>query len=508
MKSGPAIVTLVRVLFFLRAINFDRVFENALRELLGRGHAVHVVVEREKRGLPGGAGSVLAELAETFPDFGYEHLARLEPAPQTSLTRDLRLSLDYLRYLAPEYAHAEALRDRAERNAPKAFARRLRRRPWLRRPAAVLLRALEARLPVPGSLVELVRAQHPDVVLVAPVIELGSPQVDALRAAGQLGIPTVLPVASWDNLSNKGLVKEIPNLTVVWNEAQVDEAVHLHGIPRARTVAVGAHAFDHWFAWEPSTTREEFAAAAGFEPSRALLLYTCSSAFVAREEAAFVRDWLSRLRAHPDERLREAAVMIRPHPQGVTSWDEFPGREPGKTVVWPRAGESPADDRRKRDYFDSISHAAAVVGVNTSAFIEAAILRTPVYTLVDERFRRTQEGTLHFAHLSDVLVVAQSWEEHLAQLADALARPGARAAELERFVGSFVRPAGLDRPAAPLLADAVERAAGERGRRAHRPGLVGRLWPFAPALLAKSGRASAFGRRVRRAVSARAPKRA
>ena len=122
---------------------------------------------------------------------------------------------------------------------------------------------------------------------------------------------------------NKGLVKEIPNLTVVWNEAQVDEAVHLHGIPRARTVAVGAHAFDHWFAWEPSTTREEFAAAAGFEPSRALLLYTCSSAFVAREEAAFVRDWLSRLRAHPDERLREAAVMIRPHPQGVTSWDEF-----------------------------------------------------------------------------------------------------------------------------------------------------------------------------------------
>jgi len=54
------------------------------------------------------------------------------------------------------------------------------------------------------------------------------------------------------------------------------------------------------------------------------------------------------------------------------------------------------------------------------------------------------------------LRVADGLPAHLAQLAEALADPAAQQARAARFVRAFVRPHGLDRPATPLVADAVE----------------------------------------------------
>src|SRR3712207_6916201 len=49
-----------------------------------------------------------------------------------------------------------------------------------------------------------------------------------------------------------------------------------------------------------------------------------------------------------------------------------------------------------RSFYDSLHHAAAVVGVNTTAMIEAAIVGRPVLTVLDDAFALTQRGTLHF----------------------------------------------------------------------------------------------------------------
>ena len=89
-------------------------------------------------------------------------------------------------------------------------------------------------------------------MLVSPLVGLGFVESDYVRAAAELGVPTVLVVASWDNLTNKGLIRDVPTLTIVWNEMQVEEAVRLHKIPEERVIPVGAHSFDHWFSWEPA----------------------------------------------------------------------------------------------------------------------------------------------------------------------------------------------------------------------------------------------------------------
>ena len=116
------------------------------------------------------------------------------------------------------------------------------------------------------------------------------------------------------------------------------------------------------------------------------------------------------------------------------------------------------------DYYDSLAHAAAVVGLNTSAFLEAAILGKPVLTLLAEEFRENQEGTLHFHYLlgdNGLLTVARDWTTHVRQVAAAVAAPEAGAARSRAFAARFLRPRGSAVPATAHWVTAVETLAAQ-----------------------------------------------
>jgi hypothetical protein len=118
-------------------------------------------------------------------------------------------------------------------------------------------------------------------------------------------------------------------------------------------------------------------------------------------------------------------------------------------------------EEARADFFDSMAWSEAVVGINTTAMIEAAIAGKSVLTILTPEL--AQESTLHFHYLLEenggFLHVAASLDEHLAQLRRVLDGDAADEEQRRRFVQSFVRPAGLDRPATPVLADAVEELA-------------------------------------------------
>jgi hypothetical protein len=186
----------------------------------------------------------------------------------------------------------------------------LQRSEWL----ATLAHRIEAALPEDPSIGEFVTTVGPDLLLVTPLIDFGSSQADYLKAAAHRGIPTALLVASWDNLTNKGLIPVLPDRVFVWNADQVEEAVGLHGVPRKRVVATGAQLFDDWFERRPSRDRDAFCQEVGLDPEKPILLYTCSSIFISRLESEFLVRWLTALRTASDPLLREAGVLIRPHP--------------------------------------------------------------------------------------------------------------------------------------------------------------------------------------------------
>lgn len=456
----------MRALFFMKHPGAIRNFESVVRSLAERGHEVELVFDtvKSRESL-----TAVRRLSEAHPAVSWVKAPSSKGATARTAGA-IRRGLDYLRYLEPRYRDASALRDRAWREAPAPLrivadlASRLR----VLAPLRWGLSRIERSLAPAPALAAFLAERRPDVVLVTPLVGIGSGQADVLRAALQRGIPTVFPVHSWDNLTNKGLLRDVPDLTLVWSPAQVEEAVELHGVPADQVEATGASAYDHWFDWRPSTTREEFTALVGLPADRPYVLWVCSSPFIAPDEVSFVRKWLGALRAEGSA-LADVGVLVRPHPQNAAQWDRV-SLGVDAVAVWPRGGEDPLDVDARRHYFDSIHHSAAVVGINTSAQIESAILGRPVHTVLTDDFRSTQGGTLHFQHIAagdGHLIVAHSLRDHMKALADSLSDPSEQRGQ--RFLGSFIRPHGLHEAATPRVVAAIERVSGSVGRGGEKP---------------------------------------
>lgn len=493
----------MRILFFIRHDGFIRNFEAVLTELAARGHEVHLGVGGQREALMSEASS----FDELHARFGITHdrLPRASNDGYGRLFDRLCAARDHIRFLRPEYDAAPKLRARAAANAPAALRRlldirgaRARSTAGLNAIDAVLRRAIHAT-PIDPAISEYLDARAPDVVLFTPLVGFGGTQHPYLLGAVRKGLPTALLLHSWDNLTNKGLIHVHPDRVLVWNEEQRDEAISLHGIDSDRIVVTGAHSYDHWFDWGPTKAPAEFRAELGLDPGRKVLLYVGSSKFIAPNEAAFFASWLQRLRASAHPVLRDAIVVVRPHPQNAAHWQGLDLGDPGRTVIWPPLGSTHSGLDARGAYYDSIHHAAAIVGINTSALVESAIIGTPAYTILAPEFRNTQEGTLHFAHLAGaqgILTTASTFDEHFDQLAAALEDDQGPRARQQAFVARFLRPLGGTPTPAARVANAVEAAAGLPRRPATAPPRLARL------LLAPSARYS------RRVLARTPPKRA
>ncbi len=404
---------------------------------------------------------------------------------------ELRTLRDYLHYLEPPFDASPKLRARALRKLVKAMSDGTRRHLVAHCPhcqtalvdeditrtfagdaasrLGSLLSLVEGAIPSDRRIEALLRAERPDVMIVTPLVRVGSHQTEYVKSAKAIGVPVVFPVFSWDNLSTKGLMHEIPDWVLVWNDWQRSEAVEIHHVPADRVVVTGAPRFDRFFAMQPKVGRDRFCRKRGFDPRQPILTYLCSSNFVAESERQFVLRWIDHVRRIPA--LEGCGIVIRPHPREKAQWRAFTPPDERVTLSRPRAitGE--------QSLYDTLHHSAAVVGLNTSAEIEAGIVGRPVLTVLSEEFAGGQEGTVHFHYLrrerGGFVEVAPDLEAHGRQLAAAVAGQYDRLA-IRSSIERFVRPHGIERRATPIMVDAIERIGHARAPRAEV--LAGRAW--------------------------------
>ena len=123
-------------------------------------------------------------------------------------------------------------------------------------------------------------------------------------------------------------------------------------------------------------------------------------------------------------------------------------------------GSNPMDASSKEDYFESLFYSRAVVGLNTSAFLEAAVVDRPVHTILTSEFAENQTGTLHFHYLlkvgGGVLQTSRTFEEHHAKLGASLRGESTTPGINSRFVHDFIRPHGLRKPATLVFCEAID----------------------------------------------------
>lgn len=454
----------MKIFFLLRHSGFLKFYEPTLVELRRRGVELHLGVGYIDRMYPQERVDELLGRMQGPVQFE----VRVQQSSPRRLSVLNRRVQNYLRYLEPAYKRADKLRARAQNLLPLWIRLPLRillkgRQAGIRRVLS-LLRKHEERAPVDGGIVAQLEGIKPDLMLVTPLIDLTGVQVDWVKAARSLGIKTIMATASWDNLTNKGLIQGKPDGLIVWNDYQVREAVDLHEYPEENVIVTGAQCFDRWFAGKPSLAREDFCERIGLDPARKIILYLCSSRFIARDENDFVSGWVARLKASPE--TREACVLIRPHPQNAGVWDgvSFDDAPGGPVRIYPRGGANPVERAAVADFFDTLYHCDAVVGINTSSMIEAGILDKPVFTIV-ENFRGTQSGTLHFRYLAEegLITVHEDLAEHVAELGRTLNGADPNAERRRRFVVRFLRPAGAGIEATTVFCDRVLELAGANG---------------------------------------------
>ncbi len=440
-----------------------RNFASTLQALAQRSHRVHLVFGHQDKE---GDQRLLAKLTQDFPNITAGQIATKTPWRfWLGLARAARYTVDYVRYLTPEYEGVNSLTERARGKAPPLM-RWIVEWPIFRSRAGnrfltSALLAVERAIPIDRAVFSIVKDEQPDVLLVTPLVDIGSDQVDYIKAARRLGVRSALPVLSWDNLTNKGLIRVQPDEVYVWNEAQKAEAVSMHGADPGHVHLTGAMVYDQWFARRPSSTRDEFCSRVGLDPARPILLYLCSSPFIAPDEVVFIEQWIAAIRAAPDARVRTAGILIRPHPENRQPWHRFDAMALQNVSVWPRGGASPVDRETRNDFFDSMYHSAGAVGINTSAQIECGIVGRPVFSIRTPAYRRTQDGTLHFRHLTSesggLLRLADDLETHVRQIASTLDDPEGTRRQIEGFVKAFTRPYGLEVEATPRMVEEIER---------------------------------------------------
>ena len=473
----------MKILLVLKQKKNVETFADTIRALIDRGHSVALAVQEH-------TDSRADQYREALDSPRFS-LVRC-PAHRSDRWSDaawlLRSLRDCLHYQQPRMRNASKLQARSVQKLREelriqadneSVAAALRDLPALQIERLESVFALaERQLPVDPVYQAFLRKQAPDVLLISPLVHFGSAQADFVAAARAHRIPVGMLLYSWDNLSTKGCLHRAPDWMFVWNERQRTEARALHEFPEDRVIVTGAPRFDSFFELCPRISRDEFHASLGLDPGKPTILYVCSSVLVSAGELAFVRAWLGAIRgsssAGARRPLRDCNIIVRPHPDIELLGDDQPFDE----VTWPsvrgakgfvaRPFDDPTAivlktaDRARQGFYECLYHSAAVVGLNTSAELEAAIVGRPVYTVIaGDEAADGQSSTLHFHYLLEeqggCVRRAGDLAEHVAHLQAELERPRA-SEEIRRFAGDFLRPHGIDRAVAPVLAEAIESA--------------------------------------------------
>ena len=444
----------MKILFLIGATSRIRNFHGALTLLAERGHTIQLTGRLRK-------GSF-----DISKSIEHERISgRVNPTVRADDWRDvvdlLRGARDYVRYFDPRYSQATRLVRRAYEIAPTEFVLYCERHPWVKRRWALASKALawaEELVPSDPGFETFLREERPDIVVVTPLVTFESYQTDYVKAAHRLGVPVVFVPFSWDNLTNKGLMRVQPDRVLVWNTIQRQEAIDLHGCPADRVLVVGAARFDDFFQRAVTASRSELFAEYGLDPERPMVLYLGSSQLTGPNEMELVRRWVESIRASEDEVVRTCGILIRPHPALKSSWAsvDFSGLGcVGVSLHARRDGD--------QELYDSLHHSHAAVGLNTSAMLEAAIVGRPVHTLVIPGFDAGQVGTMHFHYLVEAFgglaTVARDLAEHERQLSTVLRGAPTVSSRSRAFAEQFLRPHGAAEEVSPLLASEIERAA-------------------------------------------------
>lgn len=430
-------------------------YDHVVRQLQAHGHEVRIVCPANFSEDGNKSGRALIKLLNEEPDVVFEDAlqTRHKNPYWVALLRNFR---DYATFVRSEHPTPHLASIWIGKELSTKMLQRLEFpviRSFIRsRIARSLFAILESRIPPDKKIVNWLKSFQPQIIFASPYVFREDFEVEYTKAAQSLKIPVIASLLSWDNLTSKGTYHVKPDQLFVWNQSLVEEAVQIHDFEPRQVFVTGAPVYDPWFDLSPSMDRVSFCAHIGLDPSKPYVLYLCSSKSISEREAELIQMLISHF--EEVEENHRPALVVRPHPFKDMDAD---GLENDWVKIFPKGGQRPDTDEVRSTYYDSLYHSAAVIGVNTTGFLESAILDKPCLTLVNSITSAGQEMRAHFKHLMDAgyIEVAKDFPELVNRTMQIVSGADARKENRVKFVHDFIRPHGLNVPASNVMMGAI-----------------------------------------------------
>ena len=444
-----------KILFVFHNVYFYRYFDGVVRSLRARGHQVSIAVDLKMMS----SRYTDRALQKCVEETGCDTEPIIFPRGRSKYGAVLRDIIGYANYFRPDHPSPTwaATWKRVLKNAHKfinlPFVDGLLKRASVRE----YLRSIERDWPPDPRVAARLENGPPDVIVACPFIWALSADVDYVKVAAQLGIPTVVAVASWDHLGGKGLFPMLPDVTLVWNEEMARDGTDLQDIPANKLVMTGAPPFDFWFNAEANLDRSTFLNQASLASDRPYIVFLGSSKPIAGlNDPGVVKKIVEVLRASED--TKDIQILVRPYPSRSFVWNDF---HAPNTRIWPRDGEWPDVDGARQNLFDTLYHSLAVIGINTTAMLEACVIGKPCLAIMTEEFKSAQTERAHFQQVlrGGFLEIAEYYQAVVPILQNLLSGKDTKIQARKDFSHSFFRPHGLQFAASDLAATAIEMAA-------------------------------------------------
>lgn len=280
--------------------------------------------------------------------------------------------------------------------------------------------------------------------------------VPFLLAARRQRIPVVAHVASWDHTVGKGVIARFCDAYVVQNRTMADDLARYHGIGPERVTVTGWPQTDVYSRRRPREAFERLLRAHRLEPPLPLVAVMGNTPTNAPYEGRFVERLVS---WWEDEGRGRFSLLFRPHPRD-RDWHERFATAQGRPGLWVQE-PSFADLEALATI---LQHADCVVANAGTILLEAIVNDRPaVCVLYDEGAPPgeswAQKNVIgeHYRELaaSGAFYRAERFEEVVAGIERALARPGELAEERRRVVREVVGE--VDGRAAERVVDAIVR---------------------------------------------------
>ncbi len=326
------------------------------------------------------------------------------------------------------------------------------------------LRFIQQKIPVAPEIKRHIQQHAPDILIALPLISGDSREGEYIQAANALNIPTVYSMFSWDNIASKATFHSKPGSHLVWNKPLADELSLLHDIPRERIYVTGAARFSRLLEHKDEylLPRDEFCRVAGIDPSKKYILYVGSTYLLDSKvqktlnEDLLIVDIARELAKN--EKTQDVHVLVRPHPVNARIIPALHAARNETISIYPSPGELPDTEEKRRMFYNSIYHSVAVVGVNTTAFLEASALDKPCVTIISKEYGETQQ-LVHFHHLVDggFLETANRVEDMGEIIGQIVSGTDERAVQRREFVKNFLKSLESGKSAVTVYADLMER---------------------------------------------------